>query len=133
MGLASDPPGYVLVEATVDPTAGMTASMAKTVEPATASNGHSDDLLSDHPPQNHVLMNIPGVEGSSSGAIDETCSEHIENTQAGSGEATTLSAFEALMNPQGVPTSAEGQSTVVGGSFDFSDSTVNCDSLIQLA
>lgn len=108
----------------MDPTAGIKAPVAPAVEPATASNGPKDDLYNDHPPQENILVNSPS-DGSPLAAIGETCSENIEDTQAGSREATSLSAFEALMNPQGVPTS-EGQSTVVGGSFDFSDSTINC-------
>lgn len=114
----------------MDPTAGITAPVETAGEPATASNGHIHDLHNDHHPQNDISVNSPSADGSSLVAIDETCSEHVENTQAGSGEVTSLSAFEALMNPQGIPTS-ESQSTVVGGSFDFSDSTVNCDSLIH--
>ncbi len=128
MDSASDPPGYVLIEAPVDPTAGINAPVAEAVERVTASNGHKDESHNDHPPQNNILVNSPS-DGPSLAAIEETCSEHIEDTQAGSSEVTSLSAFEALMNPQGVPTS-EDQSTVVGGSFDFSDSTVNCVSLI---
>lgn len=124
MGCASDPQEYVLIAAPVDPTAGIKAPMAPAVEPATAPNGPNDDLHNDHHPQDNILVNSPS-DGSPSAAIEETCSENIEDTQAGLREATSLSAFEALMNPQGVPTS-EGQSTVVGGSFDFSDSTVNC-------
>lgn len=113
----------------MNPAAGTTAPVATTVEPATTSNGHDDDLDDDHPPNIQVLVNNrPGVDGSPSAAIG---SGHVENTQAGSGKATTLSAFEALMNPRSTPTS-ESQSTV-GGSFDFSDSTVNCDSPIQIA
>lgn len=131
VGVGSDPPAYVLIEAPINPTAGNTAPVATTVEPATTSNGHNDELYNDHPPQNQVLVNSPGVDGSSSAAIDDTGSEHVEKTQAGSGQATTLSACEALMNPQSTP-APESQNTV-GGSFDFSDSTVNCDSLIQIA
>lgn len=112
----------------MDPTAGINAPVPPAVESATASNGHKDDLHNDHPPQNNILVNSPS-DSSSFEAIEETCSEHIEDTQAGSREVTSLSVFEALMNPQGVPTT-EDQSTIVGGSFDFSDSTVNCVSLI---
>lgn len=122
MGSASDPPGYVLVEAPVDSVAGIKAPVAPVLEPAPASSGLKDDLHNGHTPQNNVLVNSPS-DGPSLAAIEETSSEHIEDTQAGSREATSLSAFEAVMSPQGVPTS-EGQSTVVGGSFDFSDSTV---------
>ena len=128
-GSASDPPGYVLIEAPVDSTAGVTAPLETAGEPATASNSHKHDLHNNHPPQNNVLVNSPSGDGSFSVTIDEACSEHVDDTQARSGEVTSLSTFEALMNPQGIPTS-ESQSTVVGGSFDFSDSTVNCDSLI---
>lgn len=129
VGLASESPGYDLIEAPMNPAAGTTAPVATTVEPATTSNGHDDDLDDDHPPNIQVLVNNrPGVDGSPSAAIG---SGHVENTQAGSGKATTLSAFEALMNPRSTPTS-ESQSTV-GGSFDFSDSTVNCDSPTQIA
>lgn len=122
MGSASDPPGYVLIEAPVDPTAGIKAPVTPAVEPATASNGLKDELHNDHPPQNNILVNSPS-DGSSLAAIEENSSEHNEDTKVGSREATSLSAFEAVMSPQGVPT-LEGQSTVVGGSFDFSDSTV---------
>lgn len=132
MNSASDPPDYVLIEAPVDPTAGITAPVATAVERATASNGHKDDLHNDHPLQNNILVSSPSVGGSSLAAIEETCSEHVEDTKAGSGEVTSLSAFEAQMDPQGVH-SSESQNTVVGGSFDFSDSTVNCVSLIQIA
>lgn len=125
MGSASDPPGYVLIEAPVDPTTEITTPVATAAEPATASKGHKDDLHNDHPPQNNILVNSSSVDGSSLASIDETCSKHVEDTQAASGEVRGLSAFEALMNPQGVSTS-ESQSTVVGGSFDFSDSTVKC-------
>lgn len=114
----------MLIEAPVDPTAGIKAPVARAVEPATASNGPKDDLHNRHPPQDNILVNSPS-DVSPSAAIEETCSKNIEDTQAGSREATSLSAFEALMNPQSIPTS-EGRSTVVGGSFDFSDSTVNC-------
>lgn len=122
MGSASDPPGYVLIEAPADPITEIKASVALAVEPAIASNGLKDDLHNNHPPHNNILVNSPS-DGLSLAAIEETSSEHIEDTQAGSTEATSLSAFEAVMSPQGVP-SSEGQSTVVGGSFDFSDSTV---------
>lgn len=128
VGSASDPPGYVLTEAPVDSTAGITAPLETAGEPATASNSHKH-LHNDHPPQNNVLVNSPCGDGSFSVTIDEACSEHVDDTQARSGEVTSLSTFEALMNPEDIPTS-ESQSTVVGGSFDFSDSTVNCDSLI---
>lgn len=132
VGLASESPGYDLIEAPMNPAAGTTAPVATTVEPATTSNGHDDDLDDDHPPHIQVLVNNrPGVDGSPSVAIDDAGSGHVENTQAGSGKATTLSAFEALMNPRSTP-SSESQSTV-GGSFDFSDSTVNCDSPTQIA
>lgn len=112
----------------MNPTAGITTPVATPVEPGTASNGHNYDLYKDNPPQNHALVNSSGGDGSSSAPIGNTGSEHSENTQARSVEATTLSAFEALMNPQITPAS-ENQSTV-GGSFDFSDSTVDCGSLI---
>lgn len=123
MGSASDPPGCVLIEAPADPTAGIKAPVAPAVEPATASNGLNDELHNDHPPQNNILVNSPN-DGSSLATIGENSSGHIEDTKVGSREATSLSAFEAVMSPQGVST-LEGQSTVVGGSFDFSDSTVN--------
>lgn len=130
VGLASESPGYVLIEAPINPAAGTTGPVATTVEPATASNAHDDDLTNDHPKHRQVVVkNSPGFEGSPSAAIDYAGSGHVKNTQAGSGEATTLSAFESLMNPRSAPAS-ESQSTV-GGSFDFSDSTVNCDSPTQ--
>lgn len=107
----------------MNPAAGTTAPVATTVEPAIASNSHDDDLNNDHAPHIQVLVNnSPAVDGSPSAAIDDAGSGHVENTQAGSREATTLSAFEELMNPRSTPAS-ESQSTV-GGSFDFSDSTV---------
>ena len=132
VGLASESPGYELIEAPMNPAAGTTGPVATTVEPATTSNGHDDDLNNDHPPHVQVVVNnSPSVDGSPSAAIDDAGSGHVKNTEAGSGEATTLSAFEALMNPRSAPAS-ENQSTV-GGSFDFSDSTVNCDSPTQIA